>query len=94
LDHFNERRLDTVKRKGIDVTHEPEAVSQSEYFLAAAREGLRVQVSGGIPGTPSAQFYRSNFKFSGTEMEVVQACATYLALMKKLVESFVARFGD
>ena len=57
---------------------------------------LKVHVSGGVPGAPLPEFYRlvSSFKFGDDETEVVQACGKYLALTHKLVEFFVARFGE
>jgi hypothetical protein len=92
--HFNKQRVETVKRKGTDVTQRSEVISHSELF--STRGGSQVHVSGGVPGTPLPEFYRlvSSFKFGDDEMEVVQACGKYLALMHKLVESFVARFGE
>jgi len=49
-----------------------------------------------VLAAPLPEFYRlvSSFKFGDDETEVVQACGKYLALMRKLVESFVARFGE
>lgn len=96
LTNFNEQRVATVHRKGAEVAHRSEAISQSEFFLAAALEGAQVHIWTGPPGTPLPQFYRSvrSFNFDGEEAEVVQACGRYLAVVSDLVKSFAERFAD
>ena len=95
LINFNEQRVATVHRTGAEVTRRSEAIAQSDFFLAAAREGAQVHISS-PPGTPPPQFYRQvrSFNFDGTEAEVVQACGRYLAVLSNLVKSFAERFAD
>lgn len=96
LRNFNEQRVATVHKKGAAVTGKLEEISQSEFFLAVAREGAQIQIWNGIPGAPVPAQYRAtrSLVFGDTEVSAVQASAKYLALLSQLVSSFTERFPD
>jgi len=96
LTQFNEQRVATIHKKGAAVTSKVEEISLSEFFLAVAKEGAHIEISGGIPGTPAPPQYRTGHRliFNGTELDAVQACGQYVALLSQLVTSFAERFPD
>jgi len=96
LKHFNTQRVATVHRKGAAIESELEAISQSEYFLAVAKEGAQIEIWGGIPGTPAVPRFRMarSLIFEGTKVNAVHASGQYVALLSQLVNSFAERFTD
>jgi hypothetical protein len=64
--------------------------------LNVAKEGAQVYFWQGPPGTPLPKFYRTvrRFAVNGEEVEVVQACGQYLAVVSNLVQSFSNRFSN
>ena len=96
LEHFNSQRIATVHKVGIAVAHEATELSQSEFFLAVAREGAGVHIWHGPPGTPAPTFSRTirTFSVGGTQREVSTAATEYLQIVVALVEAFKAHYAN
>ena len=96
MEHFNSQRIATVHKVGIAVAHEATELSQSEFFLAVAREGAGVHIWHGPPGTPAPTFSRTirTFSVGCTQREVSTAATEYLQIVVALVEAFKAHYAN
>jgi hypothetical protein len=90
------QRVATVHLTGVTMGHRLEAMSHTEFMLAASREGVQFQHFSSPPGTPAPKYTRAIrvLNLNGSNVDVVQACGKYLEIAAGLVQSYRGHFGN
>lgn len=75
---FNDRRVEAVHQRGIDVAHGVQTISQFEYMMAASREGVHMQLFTPA-GVQAPEFQRNvcTLDANGTQTEVGVAASQW-----------------
>ena len=96
LEQFNTHRIATIHKQGIEVSYQWEEMSQSEFLLAAATEGVNIQMFRGPPGIAAIRSQRPvrTFAASGNESQVTETASGYLRLLQRMVVEFASHFAN
>ena len=96
LEQFNTHRIATIHKQGIEVSYRWEEMSQSDFLLAAATEGVNIQMFRGPPGIAAIRSQRPvrTFAASGNESQVTETASGYLRLLQRMVVEFASHFAN
>ncbi len=89
LDYFNNLRVDTIHKLGVDLSHRRVEISTNEYLMAASHEGANIQIWHpiGVPAPPQQKLVRT-LADGGSDREVLVACRSYLELISNGIGLF------